>query len=47
MITNTDIWVIKQLFERIENEEINATDAFKKLLEYIDTYRENVKNNKE
>ena len=47
MITNTDIWVIRQLFERIENEEIDANDATKKLEEYINTYKENDKNIKE
>lgn len=47
MITNTDIWVIRQLFERIGNEEIDSGEATKKLLEYIDTYKENDKNIKE
>lgn len=47
MITNTDIWVINQLFERVENEEITAAQAAANLKEYVQTLEENVKNNKE
>lgn len=37
MITNTDLWVIKQLFERLENEEISSDNALERLKEYIKT----------
>lgn len=39
MITKTDVYIIKELFERIENEEIDTTTALDKLEEYRDAQR--------
>ena len=44
MITNADKIMIRELFERVENDEIPAEDALYKLNEYTAAQVEDVQN---
>ena len=44
MITNVDKIMIRELFERVENDEISAEDALYKLNKYTAAQIEDVQN---
>lgn len=44
MITNADRIMIRELFERVENDEISSEDALYRLNEYIAAQAEDTQN---
>ena len=44
MITNADRIMIRELFERVENDEISSEDALYRLNEYIAAQAEDAQN---
>lgn len=44
MITNADKIMIRELFERVENEEITSEDALYRLNEYVAAQAEDSQN---